>query len=140
MSRGTACSLGCFICNGHDGGGHSGSCCASTRCDSYGWEKQVKKWLAAEKLHTEKQQKKQEKLIVRWLLAEQLYLEEKYARQQADESPTYSDADIVAYLTAEAEFKSTLRVKRATVVHKERQVNSPKLAKERLAARQAHRA
>jgi hypothetical protein len=65
-----ACSKGCFICNGTEAGNHNGSCCASTRCNSRGWDRQISAWLKAE----QKYKKTVESMTTRWLIAEQLYL------------------------------------------------------------------
>ena len=116
-----ACSQGCFCCDNKGDGpavgrnAHSSSCCKSTLCNSYAWDKQVKKWLAAED--------KYKKEVTKWLLAEQVFLA----------TPTTVMGLAVPPASEVDALRERLTKKAPTVVRKERQGNSPQLAKKRVA-------
>lgn len=125
-----ACSLGCFVCGNRGDGpargnnAHDSGCCKSTRCDSHGWEKQVKKWLKA--------QKKYETEVSRWLLAELLHTEQCQAWLAAEQQ--YA-VDCEVWLVAQREFRTTLRVKAVKRVRVQAAPVTPQTAKVRAHAR-----
>lgn len=71
-------------------------------------------------------------MTVRWLIAEKVWQEQQELAAQENSK------DVEAWLAAEQDFRATLTVKAPRRVSKERQANSPKIAKQRVAALQQH--
>jgi hypothetical protein len=114
-----ACSKGCFVCGGHETGIHDGGCCASTRCNSRMWDRQVKKWLDAEK----KWKANGKAMITRWLIAEQLYKVQVESWLAAEQQHRVTVED---WLVAEQLYNEQDRENRLmAMVRAERQAEQP---------------
>lgn len=127
-----ACSKGCFICGNRGdgpargGNSHTSGCCASTRCDSHGWDRQVSAWLDAEKQYHQKQG------LTMWLLAEMLHVEQCNTWLAAE---LQHATDCQVWLSAQAEFRTRLRTRAVKRIRVQAQPASPQTAKVRASAR-----